>query len=33
MGFEIDYLALAPELVVVVTIIGVLVLDLLLPRP
>ncbi len=33
MGFEIDYLALAPELVVVVTILGVLALDLLLPRP
>ncbi len=33
MGFEIDYLALAPELVVVVAILGVLVLDLLLPRP
>jgi len=33
VGFEIDYLALAPELVVVVTILGVLALDLLLPRP
>lgn len=33
MGFEIDYLALAPELVIVVAILGVLVLDLLLPRP
>jgi NADH-quinone oxidoreductase subunit N len=33
VGFEIDYLALAPELVVVIAIIGVLVLDLLLPRP
>ena len=33
MGFEIDYLALAPELVVVVAILGVLVLDLMLPRP
>ena len=33
MGFEIDYLALAPELVVVGTILGVLLLDLLLPRP
>ena len=33
MGFEIDYLALAPELVVVVAILVVLVLDLLLPRP
>ena len=32
MGFEIDYLAFAPELVVVVAIVGVLVLDLLLPR-
>ena len=32
MGFEIDYLALAPELVVVATILGVLALDLLLPR-
>jgi NADH-quinone oxidoreductase subunit N len=32
VGFEIDYLALAPELVVVVAILGVLVLDLLLPR-
>jgi NADH-quinone oxidoreductase subunit N len=33
VGFEIDYLALAPELVIVVAIVGVLVLDLLLPRP
>jgi NADH-quinone oxidoreductase subunit N len=33
VGFEIDYLALAPELVIVVAILGVLVLDLLLPRP
>jgi NADH-quinone oxidoreductase subunit N len=33
VGFEIDYLALAPELVVVGTILGVLLLDLLLPRP
>ena len=32
MGFEIDYLAFAPELVVVGAILGVLVLDLLLPR-
>ena len=32
MGFEIDYLAFAPELVVVVAILGVLLLDLLLPR-
>ena len=32
MGFEIDYLALAPELVVVLTILGVLLLDLILPR-
>lgn len=32
MGFEIDYLALAPELVVVATILGVLALDLILPR-
>jgi NADH-quinone oxidoreductase subunit N len=30
--FEIDYLALAPELVVVATILGVLALDLILPR-
>ena len=33
MGFEIDYLALAPELILVATIVVVLVLDLLLPRP
>jgi NADH-quinone oxidoreductase subunit N len=33
VAFEIDYLALAPELVIVVAILGVLVLDLLLPRP
>ena len=33
MGYEIDYLALAPELVVVVTIIVVLALDLMLSRP
>jgi NADH-quinone oxidoreductase subunit N len=32
VGFEIDYLALAPELVVVATILGVLALDLLVPR-
>lgn len=32
MGFEIDYLALAPELVIVATILGVLALDLVLPR-
>jgi NADH-quinone oxidoreductase subunit N len=32
MGFEIDYLALAPELILVATIVTVLVLDLLLPR-
>jgi NADH-quinone oxidoreductase subunit N len=32
VGFEIDYLALAPELVVVATILGVLALDLILPR-
>ncbi|HEX2420451.1 MAG TPA: NADH-quinone oxidoreductase subunit N [Acidimicrobiia bacterium] len=32
MGFEIDYLAIAPELILVVTIVVVLVLDLLLPR-
>ena len=33
MGFEIDYLALAPELILIVTIVAVLILDLLLPRP
>ena len=33
MGFEIDYLGLAPELVIVGAIIVVLALDLLLPRP
>jgi NADH-quinone oxidoreductase subunit N len=33
MSWEIDYLALAPELVVVATILGVLALDLFLPRP
>jgi NADH-quinone oxidoreductase subunit N len=32
VGFEIDYLAFAPELVVVGAILGVLLLDLLLPR-
>ena len=32
MGFEINYLAFAPELVVVGAIIGVILLDLLLPR-
>ncbi len=32
MGFEIDYLALAPELVLVGTIVAVLLLDLVLPR-
>jgi len=31
--YEIDYLALAPELIVVVTLLGVLALDLVLPRP
>jgi NADH-quinone oxidoreductase subunit N len=31
--FEIDYLALAPELVVVATMLGVFTLDLILPRP
>jgi NADH-quinone oxidoreductase subunit N len=31
--FEIDYLALAPELIIVGTLILVLVLDLILPRP
>ena len=30
--FEIDYLALAPELVVVATMLGVFALDLVLPR-
>ena len=33
MPFEIDYLALAPELIIVGTLILVLVLDLILPRP
>ena len=32
MPFEIDYLALAPELVVVATMLGVFALDLILPR-
>lgn len=32
MGFEIDYLALAPELIIVVTLVAVLGLDLMLPR-
>lgn len=32
MGFEIDYLALAPELIVVATILVVFTLDLMLPR-
>ena len=32
MGFEIDYLAIAPELILVATILVVLALDLLLPR-
>ncbi|MBW3666674.1 MAG: NADH-quinone oxidoreductase subunit N [Actinobacteria bacterium] len=32
MGFEIDYLALAPELIVVITILVVFGLDMLLPR-
>lgn len=32
MGFEIDYLALAPELILVGTIVAVLLLDLVLPR-
>ncbi len=33
MSWEIDYLALAPEIIVVVSILGVLTLDLFLPRP
>ncbi len=33
MTFEIDYLALAPELIVVATLLAVFTLDLLLPRP
>ena len=32
MAFEIDYLALAPELIIVVTLLGVLALDLVLTR-
>ena len=31
MGFEIDYLAIAPELILVATIVMVLVLDFVLP--
>ena len=33
MPFEIDYLAIAPELIIVVTLLGVLALDLVLDRP
>lgn len=33
MPYEIDYLAVAPELIVVVTLLGVLALDLVLERP
>lgn len=33
MPFEIDYLALAPEIIIVVILLGVLSLDLVLPRP
>ena len=33
MPFEIDYLAIAPEIIIVVTLLGVLSLDLVLPRP
>jgi len=33
LPFEIDYFALAPELVVVATMLGVFALDLILPRP
>ncbi|MFP5331583.1 MAG: NADH-quinone oxidoreductase subunit N [Acidimicrobiia bacterium] len=33
MSWEIDYLALAPEIIVVVTMLGVLAPDLVLPRP
>ena len=33
MTWDIDYLALAPEIIVVVTLLVVLVLDLILPRP
>jgi NADH-quinone oxidoreductase subunit N len=32
MPYEIDYLAIAPELIIVVTLLGVLALDLVLPR-
>lgn len=32
MSYEIDYLALAPELIIVATLLGVLALDLVLPR-
>jgi NADH-quinone oxidoreductase subunit N len=32
MSWEIDYLALAPEIIIVVTMLGVLALDLVLPR-
>ena len=32
MGFEIDYLALAPELIIVATLVAVLAVDLVLPR-
>ena len=33
MPYEIDYLALAPEIIIVVTLVAVLALDLVLPRP
>jgi hypothetical protein len=33
MTWEIDYLALAPEIIIVVTMLGVVGLDLFLPRP
>lgn len=33
MTFEIDYLALSPELIVIATMVTVLALDLMLPRP
>ena len=33
MSWEIDYLAIAPEIIVVVTLLAVLALDLVLPRP
>ncbi len=32
MNYDIDYLALAPEIVVIITLLGVLALDLVLPR-